>query len=37
MSIPGRPKTMPRIWGDKVFVDMEKGDGSGIFMFDLSD
>jgi len=35
-NLPGRAKTQPRIWGDKVFVDMSKDPGTnGIFMFDL--
>ena len=37
-NIPDRPKTMPRIWGDKVFVDMQKTTGgSAIYMFPLPD
>ncbi len=35
-NILNRPKTMPRIWGDKVFVDMAKTTGgNAIYMFDL--
>jgi hypothetical protein len=35
-NLPGRPKQTPRIWGDKVFVDMHKKDGgNAIYMFDL--
>jgi beta propeller repeat protein len=35
--LPGRVKTTPRIWGEKVFVHMYKAEGSGdaIYMFDL--
>ena len=37
-DLPGRAKQTPRIWGDKVFVDMSKSTGgSAIFMFDLPD
>jgi beta propeller repeat protein len=37
-NLPGRPKTSPRVWGDKVFFDMQNsGGGSGIYMIDLPD
>jgi beta propeller repeat protein len=39
-NIADRPKTMPRIWGDKVFVDMAQttpGKVNAIYMFDLPD
>jgi len=37
-NIPGRGKTTPRIWGDKVFVQMYKASGGdAIYMFDLPD
>jgi beta propeller repeat protein len=35
-NLPGRAKTTPRIWGDKVFVAMYKAtSGDAIYMFDL--
>ena len=35
-NLPGRAKTTPRIWGDKVFVHMYKAtSGDAIYMFDL--
>ena len=35
-DLPGRAKTTPRIWGDKVFVHMYKAtSGDAIYMFDL--
>ena len=35
-DLPGRSKTTPRIWGDKVFVHMYKEtSGDAIYMFDL--
>jgi hypothetical protein len=36
-NLPGRPKAMPRIWGDKVFVHMYKTTPgqNAIYMFDL--
>ena len=35
-NLPGRVKTTPRIWGDKVFVAMYKAtSGDAIYMFDL--
>ncbi|MCP4605370.1 MAG: hypothetical protein GY847_33430 [Proteobacteria bacterium] len=36
-NLPGRTKEDPRIWGDKVFVDMSFKDtyGWGIYMFEL--
>ncbi|MCP4679006.1 MAG: hypothetical protein GY854_26650 [Deltaproteobacteria bacterium] len=35
-KLPGRPKGDPRIWGNKVFVDMAlPGSGNGIYMFEL--
>ena len=35
-ELPGRPKAHPRIWGDRVFVDMQTlAGGNAIFMFDL--
>lgn len=36
-NISGRPKQTPRIWGDKVFVDMANAGGNAIYMFDLPD
>ncbi len=35
-NLPGRDKSLPRIWGERVFVTMMTLDGdSGIYMFDL--
>jgi hypothetical protein len=35
-DLPGRAKTTPRIWGDKVYVHMyTTTGGSGIYMFDI--
>jgi beta propeller repeat protein len=35
-NAPDRLKANPRIWGDKVFLDMAKdGGGNAIYMFDL--
>jgi beta propeller repeat protein len=35
-NLPGRAKSLPRIWGERVFVTMMTLDGgSGIYMFDL--
>jgi hypothetical protein len=36
-DLPDRPKTMPRIWGDKVFIHMFKADPSedAIYMITL--
>jgi len=34
-NLTNRPKTMPRIWGDKIFVDMSKNGGNAIYMFEL--
>jgi len=35
-NLPGRSKQTPRIWGDKVFIQMSKvGGGDAIYMFDL--
>ncbi len=37
-NLPGRSKQTPRIWGDKVFIQMSKiGGGDAIYMFDLPD
>ncbi|MFO8070636.1 MAG: hypothetical protein R6V85_02065 [Polyangia bacterium] len=37
-SLPGRPKVHPRVWGDRVFVDMQTLEGgNAIFVFDLPD
>jgi hypothetical protein len=37
-NLPGRPKQTPRIWGNKVFVDMmTTSGGNAIYMFDLPD
>lgn len=37
-NLPGRMKQTPRIWGDKVFIQMSKvGGGDAIYMFDLPD
>ncbi|MDD5310004.1 MAG: hypothetical protein PHU25_22020, partial [Deltaproteobacteria bacterium] len=39
-NLPGRSKVYSRIWGDKVYVQMETQAGSGqleIYMFDLPD
>ena len=33
--LPQRAKTHPRIWGDKVYVEMSSSNGGGIYMFDL--
>lgn len=35
-NLPGRMKQTPRIWGDRVFIQMSKvGGGDAIYMFDL--
>ncbi len=34
-NVPNRSKTMPRIWEDKVFVDMSSDSGNAIYMFEL--
>ena len=34
-NIPDRPKANPRIWGEKLFVEMSTSYGSGLFVFDL--
>ena len=35
-DLPGRPKVHPRVWGDRVFVDMQTLEaGNAIFVFDL--
>ena len=34
-NIPDRAKSTPRIWGDRVFVEMKTEAGSAIFMIDL--
>jgi beta propeller repeat protein len=35
-NLPGRPKSIPRVWGEKAFVEMRTmGGGTAVYMFDL--
>lgn len=38
-DFPGRSMTTPRIWGDRIFIHMNKSEptGNAIYMFDLPD